>query len=245
MSKNQKQNLLITALILIIVLLIGLLVYKIVEKDNNLVEESNNKIEETELTEESSIYILESDVNAISHTPDGSPIITDLYKKTNTINDLSEEQKMIITLHIIPIQNKSENYSNEIPKQVFEETYHTLFGNSVITHKDINSCPIATYDKTKEIYTLSQACGGGSPYEYLKYNYKYTKENNKYYVYQSIGIINGELSKIEKDVNGTIYKDYEEGFQITKDNYQDFSSYKWTFEKENNNYIFKQVERIK
>lgn len=250
MNEEKLKNLLIAGLLIIILLLGGLLIHVIKEKNDVKepdVEEKNNNVvtQGQEITDETIIDALKSNVNAISIAPGGYTLITDLYKKTITTSDLSENDKLAIAMYKAPSEERVGDYDTKITKSNFEETYYKLFGKTNITFKDIeNTCPIATYDE-KGFYKLSYSCGGGSPYAYITYNFKYTNEGNKYYVYQSVGIINAEISKIEKDVNGTVYKDYEEGFEITENNYKDFSSYKWTFEKENEYYVFKSVEEIK
>lgn len=251
MDEEKLKNLLIVGLLIIVLLLGGLLIHVIKEKNDVKepdVEEKNNNVvtQGQEITDMDVVETLKSNVEAISIVPDGTPFITNLYKKTITTSDLSENDKLAIAMYEAPSEEKVGDYDTKIIKSNFDETYYKIFGKTNITYKDIeNTCPIATYDKKEGVYNLSHACGGGSPYTYLKYNYKYTTEGNKYYVYQSVGIINFETSKIEKDVNGTFYKDYEDGFTINESNYQDFSSYKWTFEKENEYYVFKSIEEIK
>lgn len=245
MNEEKLKNLLIAGLLIIILLLGGLLIHVIKEKNNVKepdVEEKNNNLvtQEQEIIDESIVETLKSNVSALSKTTEGIyTVITDLYKKTITISDLSENDKLAITMYEAPKQEQT------IPKSIFEETYYKLFGKTNITHKDIeNTCPHATYDE-KGFYKLNPACGGGTPYTYTTYNYKYTNDGNKYYVYQSVGVIDHSTKKVEKDVNGTFYKDYEDDFTINESNYQDFSSYKWIFEKEDEYYIFKSIQEIK
>lgn len=232
--------------IIIILLLTTALLFAIYtiynnKKDNN--ETQSQTKDEQELLDQTIINQLIENTSAISISSQGTPDIKGLYEQTLT--DITEQDKLHITLMYSP-KISSMPEIQQVSKKDFEESYYKLFGKTTINHKDISDgCPFATYDSSNEMYNLSYACGGGSPYTYLTYNYKFTNKDNKYYVYQSLGIINGETNKIQKDVNGTIYQDYKEGFELNQDNYQDFSAYKWTYEKQDNYYVFKSVERIK
>lgn len=138
--------------------------------------------------------------------------------------------------------------------------YKELFSSNIDKFHHIEGCPTYLYDSINNVYYITTKCTKGTSInkEYT-YDIKYTKEDNFAYVYVSVGTayINNNISSNETKLN--IYKGYSnaiykeevslkeaEEFNINKDNYNDFSIYKYKFFKDDtNNYYFVSVEKVK
>lgn len=139
--------------------------------------------------------------------------------------------------------------------------YRELFGSNIDKFNHIEGCPTYLYDSINNVYYITTKCtkGVSSNKEYT-YDIKYTKEDNYAYVYISVGTAyknNNKSSDGENKFN--IYKGYSsaiykeevsekeaEEFNINKDNYDNFTIYKYKFFKDDtNNYYFVSVEKVK
>lgn len=145
-----------------------------------------------------------------------------------------------------------ESSVTQISVSKVEEQYLKFFGTKVTEHKEIEGCYGYKYDKENSLYfKLDQQCGGTSGMLAYSYKNKYSFKGNETYVYVNYGL--GILGTgIYKDVmHKEIYKSNVtdsdiSNFKIDSTNYQDFSEYKYTFEKDkNNNYYFKSLEKTK
>lgn len=146
----------------------------------------------------------------------------------------------------------SESMVSQISVSKVEEQYQKFFGNNVSEHKSFGECFSYKYDQENKLYfRMEPQCGGTNPNPIYSYKNRYSVKGNEAYVYVNYG--SGMLgSNIYKDImNKEIYKsnvsdEIISNFKIDSTNYQDFSEYKFTFEKDkNNNYYFKSLERIK
>lgn len=169
-----------------------------------------------------------------------------------------------------------ENYLLTTTKQVSLEKLSNysekLFGEKITNPvKTINTCPMYTYiEETKSFYYPVPQCGGINPHYVATYKSKYVDLGTEIDVYVNVAhlVSSGTQSVIDKY---TIYKDFDlrgeakyndaiykdvfksnisqqdaENFEISEDNYQEFSEYKFKFKKDkNNNYYFVNVEQVK
>lgn len=147
-----------------------------------------------------------------------------------------------------------------------------LFGEKITNPlKTINTCPMYTYiEETKSFYYPMPQCGGINPHYVATYKSKYVDLGNEIDVHVNIAhlVSSGTQSSIDKY---TVYKDFDlrgeakyndavykdiykqnlsqqeaENFEITEENYQEFSEYKFKFKKDkNNNYYFVSLEQVK
>ena len=81
----------------------------------------------------------------------------------------------------------------------------------------------------------------------IYYNQKYTYKDNEYYIYQNDGIKTFLDGNVYGDIN---YRNYlmkvneSDNNIINESNYNKFSEYKLTFSLENNNLIFKSIDKL-
>lgn len=125
--------------------------------------------------------------------------------------------------------------------------YKELFGEYPAGTDTSLKCPNINYYKANKKYVVGMAnCGGTNAFKNLSYSYKYTSQGERYYVYMSVGMLDM--------ADGTVYRDYAmkdlylgnvEDFKIDNTNYKEFEKFKLTFEKRNDNYIFKSLEKLK
>ena len=151
-----------------------------------------------------------------------------------------------------------------------------LFGEELKTIiNEIIECPSSLYDETnKSFYYPEPQCGGTSVEQAKGYKSKFEEYKDEAYVYVSYAFIMPDESSssvdfydqkyiVYKDFNisenesyyTTRHKDvYQTGlnqyqassFELNKDNYKDFSEYKFTFKKDkNNNYYLTKIEQTK
>ena len=146
----------------------------------------------------------------------------------------------------------------QISYETIEKEYFNLFGTSIPKSalKDYDTCPNYYYDSANNVYFLYIACGGISLDENVTYVNKITKKDDNIYAYISVGRIFGE----EKTSNPgsydmVLYGDYAKKnkleilensiYSINSSNYDKFSEYKMTFNKNGNDYYYQSIERTK
>lgn len=176
-------------------------------------------------------------------------------KKVST-NDMDND---IVTAIVLSNLNKTGVTFNEgstFTKKQVEDTITKLFGkNYKYTYKTIDSCPIFTYDETKEVYTAGPSdCGGTCGAIAMKKVVKAIKTDSKIELY-----VRALFPEMATDENGYAYAKYykyksNEEIQLERDynnnptetdaNYQKGSLYKMTFTKEDNNYVFTSSEPV-
>ena len=151
-----------------------------------------------------------------------------------------------------------------------------LFGENLKTIiNEIIECPSYIYDESnKSFYFPEPQCGGifigysrgykskfeeykDEAYVYVSYafiipddsTYSADLNEQKYIVYKDFNLIEKEsyYTTQHKDVYQTDLRQYQaDSFELNKDNYKDFSEYKFTFKKDkNNNYYLTKIEQTK
>ena len=141
-----------------------------------------------------------------------------------------------------------------------QKRYNELFGGSINNFYHIEGCPTFLYDSINNLYYEITKCTKGETInkEYT-YDIKYTMDNNLAYVYVSVGTaFESEINNNSNEKKLNIYKGYTKAiykeevsindaleFKIDKDNYKEFDIYKYKFFKDDNNYYFVSVEKIK
>ena len=132
-----------------------------------------------------------------------------------------------------------------------------LFGKKIESPiQKIEGCPEYRYDSETKTYYKILGCGGTGPATILDYKYSFKQKGDETYVYvayayQTLG--DNENTIIYKDFsnNGKLYSfdftdKYKEdsSFKLDSTNYKDFTSYKYTFKKDDNNYYLSSVEKV-
>lgn len=175
----------------------------------------------------------------------------------------------------ININDKVYSVDSKINEEEIKNAYQKLYGT--LDSYDPNAVNEIEDDYQKIIYKdnyfyIETEKEEKIENEVVTYNYKYTKKDNKFYVYVSTAFVNMIKNGDNQTTNYEIYSDYnmtnlkEEGlyseyrkeikdendevtivnnFKVNKDNYKNYNHYKYTFIKnENNNYIFEKLEKI-
>ncbi len=145
----------------------------------------------------------------------------------------------------------------EVAREVVNNKYREYFGSNLFnTSTQIGKdCFMFYYDASISTYFwVSTSCGGATASSVLAYKNNFTTKDNLAYVYVNYGIIDPVDT-----TSANIYKDLEKtsiyqgnvafleanNFRIDASNYQNFSQYKFTFNKDsNNNYYFTKLEKV-
>lgn len=155
-----------------------------------------------------------------------------------------------------------------LKSSTLEKSYKKLFGeNTKYIAKSFDSYGIdtlnMTYNKENDVYLADLVAGDYTGYRYGKELYKAIKVGNKIELYEYVVVYNedwhkgivGVFSNIE-DANNfqnaikQKQMNYDTGTSdLILDDLSDYkdkaSEYKLTFEKDDNNYVFKQIEKIR
>ena len=150
-------------------------------------------------------------------------------------------------------------YTQEFSKKELEEEYRKLYGEDTINYLELNDMtrfPYIRYDESRE-KIFYQTTGENieiTPNEVIEYINDYESDEQNVYVYVSTAFLAptgsgtyGVYSDYSRqNLVKTFYNaSFDRNNIITKDNYQTFDSYKYTFTKnESNNLVFKQVELV-
>ena len=133
------------------------------------------------------------------------------------------------------------------------EKYNELYGSSYSDSisETFGICPMMIYDNENQKFYGYSECGGINLFSVISYINRYMQSDDAAYVYVSVGSTDYDSGYIYKDYNSTqVYTTLKESDTIdniiTSENYQDFSEYKYTFKKnEDDSYSFKSIERIR
>lgn len=150
-------------------------------------------------------------------------------------------------------------YTQEFSKQEFEEEYKDLYGEDTINYNELNDMnlfPYIRYDETRKkiFYQTTGEKIEITPNEVIEYINDYESDEQNVYVYVSTAFVSptgsGSYGIYADYSKQTLVKtiqnaSYDKNNIITKENYQSFDTYKYTFTKnEKESLIFKQVELI-
>lgn len=228
---------------------------------------------ETEIKDSNKIKKLEDNMLYLNSIDCGiTECAPSIYQKNTTTKDLTDSQKLSSILFYIyknteefneiTIDEFKEVYSElytgegddiyefyQVKEQIILDKYKAVYGSTPSNYKIDSNCPEFRYsDKFKKFYGASR-CGGYGGSKILTYNYKFTESDDKAYVYTSVAlqVFENETPVIFTDYNKT--KEYKRGdaaldVEINSTNYQEFSKYKITFTKSDNNYYFESVEKL-
>lgn len=239
------------------------------------------QVTETDITDSALINDLSSKVNMLSALGNYTYPMTDdtiFFTSANDNKTFTDNDKLlsiIVYYNYYDVNIKKEAIPESVFKTSFPEMsyetdnveedyqldgltinniYKALY-NVDIPNKNvsIDGCPTIKYDATNNKYLVISRCGGVNTNKILKYNYKYTKDDNNAYVYVSVGY----KKSYENDYDETIYSDLkatklykqnkeDQNFLIDSKNYKDFEQYKvsFTFAKDTNNYYFNKIEKV-
>lgn len=261
-SCKKSNKGLIVILILIILGLGGYICY-----DKLIMKEDSSKVVENK-EEDKNDFQSEAIVNepeVISALTEKLDLLVDF---ENFINDknywtiytdlkLSNETKLHIALvnsniyQIDVLEPENQNYDMFLTKESIEMIYEEIWGEEIQDFEDFSGCPQYLYSEEHEEYYILWECGDVYNDQLHSYISKITENNGEYYVYQSVGVISfddkvtiyesADMKNLIKESN-----DYNDDFQITKDNYKQFSEYRFTFKLDDSGvYKITNIERLK
>ncbi|MGN1371283.1 MAG: hypothetical protein ACI4XM_03305 [Candidatus Coprovivens sp.] len=173
--------------------------------------------------------------------------------------DNAMESKINYVVGNIIVGGINFRYTQEFSKQEFEEEYKDLYGEDTINYNELNDMnlfPYIRYDETRKkiFYQTTGEKIEITPNEVIEYINDYESDEQNAYVYVSTAFVSptgsGSYGIYADYSKQTLVKtiqnaSYDKNSIITKENYQSFNTYKYTFTKnEKESLIFKQVELI-
>lgn len=174
--------------------------------------------------------------------------------------DNAMESKINYVVGSIIVGGINFRYTQEFSKKEFEEEYNQIYGEGTINYNELNEMnifPYIRYDETRSkiFYQTTGEKIEITPNEVIEYINDYESDEQNVYVYVSTAFIAptgaGAYSVYADYSRQNLVKtltnsSYDKTNIITKDNYQSFDNYKYTFIKnESGALIFKQVELVK
>ncbi len=174
--------------------------------------------------------------------------------------DNAMESKINYVVGNIIVGGINFRYTQEFSKMEFEEEYNQLYGEGTINYNELNEMtifPYIRYDETRSkiFYQTTGEKIEITPNEVIEYINDYESDEQNVYVYVSTAFIaptgSGSYGVYADYSRQNLVKtltnsSYDKTTIITKDNYQSFDNYKYTFTKnEAGALIFKQVELVK
>ena len=139
--------------------------------------------------------------------------------------------------------------------------YQDVFGKE-LARETSDNCYTYKYDSTYDFYYQNPigGCGGTSPYKTSHYKNKYTVAGNNAYVYMYVALSDAETNNVYCDVaflntSGPFDLSSDAkvcaplpadgSFTLNESNYQDFTEYRFVFNKaDNGTYYFEKVEKL-
>ena len=174
--------------------------------------------------------------------------------------DNTMESKINYVVGNIIVGGINFRYTQEFSKKEFEEEYKQIYGEGTIDYNELNEMnifPYIRYDETRSkiFYQTTGEKIEITPNEVIEYINDYESDEQNVYVYVSTAFIaptgSGSYGVYADYSRQNLVKtltnsSYDKTTIITKENYQSFDNYKYTFAKnESGALIFKQVELVK
>ena len=265
---------LIVIIVLLIIVLFGIVVAfnkgYLGKKEINQGTTPAKKILETDIKDKSIITSLDMKVKYLNYYgKDAYYYTTDLYDKDLKEKNLSKDEKLLMILYAAISTNNLESPSiyelqEVFPNQVFtnqfdykfitgssiQNLYYQLFNDELVNRTpSIGNNPEIIYNEKYNNYYIHFNGSNTNNNEILYYNYKYTEDEENYYVYIAAtsiekndkGTINIYKSPTSKEVIDTI----EDTFKIDDTNYAKFTKYKIAFYKSETSSYFEYIEELK
>ena len=193
-----------------------------------------------------------------------------LFKKNMSVNDLSDVEMFTVALDMIDSESLAETYCYDKDSQTLRSNCQdndsrevgdfvrvgdvraaikNIFGRDFTPQTYYQYCPLIGLSKEGDKYYLMHNCEGNVHDEELTYIYLTTEKDGKYFVYVAYGVFvnnNGDYVLYTDSENKNVYNEnvLHSRFDINDGNYKNFSKYKFTFEKLDNNYYFSKIEKI-
>lgn len=192
---------------------------------------------------------------------DDAYVLSKFYEKPEEF----ENEYILTTAIKMYIDSQNGENVETIPRKDIEENIYKLFGKDIKFKHDtvyvmFGSYCMFRYDDTKKLYILVGGCDGSINHLFYRKVVAAEETQKELIIYEKLIYVNYEWDDIALEYgyvtiyNNTndkkIIKTYDhnprEPLGITIDDYlNDASTYKYIFEKDNNNYIFKKIQLVK
>lgn len=251
MKKTTKKiGIIIITVLIAILILIGIFSY-IKYSKNNVHED--NKYETIDVNDKEVTELFECTRSDNTTLFNGTE-----YENLYYVNDkvIIKEQEESFKLMLSYVNLTIDNYkfqddgTVEISGKAIKSNYEKLFGKGDYKPSSINySCPsVVQYDKSKDIYYYSEACGMETLNGYINKLIEARKYKDKIEIYEKVAFyfVDSENNQIiyTKNSNYSDYltsTSYDGEFDIN--NYLDnLKTYKYTFVYKDGNYYFDSVQ---
>lgn len=171
--------------------------------------------------------------------------------------DNAMESKINYVVGNIIVGGINFRFTQEFSKKEFEEEYKALYGDGTINYSEINEMtrfPYIRYDETRQkiFYQTTGENIEVTPNEVIEYINDYESDEQNVYVYVSTAFVaptgSGSYGIYADYSRQTLIKtinnaSFDRNNIITKENYQSFDNYKYTFTKNDaGNLVFNKVE---
>jgi hypothetical protein len=265
---------LIVIIILLIIVFFGIVVAfnkgYLGGKEINSGTKTAKKILETDIKDKSIITSLDMKVKYLNYYgKDAYYYTTNLYDKNLKVKDLSKDEKLLMILYAAISTNNLESPSfyelqGIFPDHIFTDNslykyitgssiqnlYYQLFNDELVNRTPgIGENPQIVFSNNN--YYIYFAGGRTTNKEIFYYSYKYTEDEENYYVYISATAVNKDdkgntnvyKSPLEKEVVETI--EDASTFKIDENNYTKFAKYKIAFYKSDTSSYFEYIKELK
>lgn len=176
----------------------------------------------------------------------------------NNVRQIYPAERDTIATDFSLSENEKQALHEIVNADTVDQKYIDVFGEKPIRNINISKavCGAYYYDDTLNSYFDLAGCGGTSPYASYYYKTKYTKDNNRAYVYIQTAILNYENGNIYCDAGNFESENAElcgrgtqesYGYTFTEDdvNRDSLATYRFVFNKaDNDTYYFDKVEKV-
>jgi hypothetical protein len=268
---KKKSNLPIILIVLLVLIAGGFAVWYFVLGGNDKKSSKNEEPKQEEKKEDKTNTEIEEKINLSEE--EIKTQINDIYHKLFTnesmgmFDGLDNKKKLALVLDKLEFENphasEGESYNNlsDISIDEVKKAYYDVYGEELtdfISTEAISHCSYYRYDEEINRYIRSDsACGGAIGWYIVDYIYNYEIIGNEAFLYTSIAVfdgLDGHHVFTDNDCRDSVdytYKDEclftineNSQFKLDETNYQSFAKYKISFERQNDNYYLKKVEKI-
>lgn len=252
--KNERKIVGIVIIILIIGILIGLGVFSY-NKYKNSSPKDSEKYELLDLTDKTVLKLFQLTRGSSNNSLFNSTEYENIYYK-NDITEISKTDnnfRLLLTYLNLPneyFESKDEE-GITISGSNFKKIYQKIFGSIKYVPEDINySCPsVIEYNKSNDIYTIDDNCGGNNLSGYVDKLIEARKYSDRIEIYEKVAFyfVDEEQERIIYTINDDysillVETSLEDEFNI--DNHLErLHTYKYTFKLDGENYHFTKVTK--
>ena len=204
---------------------------------NNLSKQAN--------TEEAKLYtVLFYLYNNKQYTQDSIDKYPDYYDQFKKEQQITNED-----FNEYPFAAAITDTATVIKNDDVKKLYKEVYGIEPSNTKVLSDAPAFYYNEKNNGYYVIITGGGTCPTESIQYNYKYTEDNEKAYVYTAV-VYNDCNEELFKDINretsiADIDKETKVDSEYVKNIMDKLNKYRIVFKKDGNNYVFEKVEEVK